>query len=202
MLLSDFWKKKMFTYKRTLSASVCSMLLAACASHNDVPNQQEVQKQYSLHPAQLVVLSENKTDDYAEYAESEGSYLWLPQETSPFGIVFDMTFEQNTVTFVSSSARFTVHFATDSAVLTAKAKATLKKAANEYRGQKVAIRGYADPRYTASYNKALSVRRADAVAKYLKQQGVKIGYLHGFGEQHPLETNAKSRRVTVEGADE
>lgn len=172
--------------------------LTACTVPHEKKNTPKVE---NFKPASLVVMTKDKTDDYAHYAAGEGSYLWLPQKTSAFGIVFDLSYKQDEITLSTPSAKFTVHFATDSSALSLKAKQTLKKAAREYKGQEVTVRGYADPRYTASYNQSLSVRRAETVAGYLKKQGIEIMELKGYGERFPLETNAKSRRVTVEGGD-
>ncbi len=101
-----------------------------------------------------------------------------------------------------------VHFATDSAELTATAQHTLSNlAANGLSapGHRTIINGHADLRGTDAYNDRLSARRAQAVRDYLIRAGVpadRIETRH-FGEQKPLDPRnnerawARNRRVSV-----
>jgi outer membrane protein OmpA-like peptidoglycan-associated protein len=65
------------------------------------------------------------------------------------------------------------------------------------------VEGHTDSKGSATYNRNLSQRRADAVKDYLVSKGVKSGRLSasGFGEDRPIDTNrtsdgrARNRRV-------
>ncbi len=88
-----------------------------------------------------------------------------------------------------------VHFATDSADLTPEAQATLTRAA-EYMKQHpeahIRLEGYTDSAGTTPHNMSLSDRRSQAVAGFLKGQGVDGSKLtgQGFGPENPTDTNA------------
>lgn len=71
-----------------------------------------------------------------------------------------------------------IYFALNSAVLNDNAKATLDKLAADGTFE---VRGYASIDGSASYNKALSQRRADAVAAYLKSKGATVKSAEGLG---------------------
>src|SRR6185437_16295719 len=73
---------------------------------------------------------------------------------------------------VSDSA--TVYFKTNSSTLSPEAKQdldALAQKAQSAKGYAVEVAGYADTRGNAALNQALSERRADAVTRYLEQQG-------------------------------
>jgi peptidoglycan-associated lipoprotein len=59
----------------------------------------------------------------------------------------------------------------------------------QYGGARVQIEGHADERGTAEYNIALGARRANAVADYLKSQGVDGGRVStiSFGKDKPVD---------------
>lgn len=73
-----------------------------------------------------------------------------------------------------------VYFAFDNAELDARAKETLDKL-----GQNGVynVYGYASNEGSTEYNKALSQRRADAVAAYLRDRGAKVDVVEGRGVQ-------------------
>lgn len=87
-----------------------------------------------------------------------------------------------------------VHFATDSAELDAADKQSLDQVAACLKGTKkkeqVQVTATTDPRGTERYNEQLSRRRADAVAQYLQQQGVRGA---------SFEIRARGERGAVEG---
>ncbi len=101
-----------------------------------------------------------------------------------------------------------VHFATDSAELTATAQQNLRRLATNSlsaRGQRAVIKGHADRRGTNKYNDKLSAKRARSVRAFLISVGVpaeRIETRH-FGEKKPLDPAdnegawAKNRRVSV-----
>jgi OmpA-OmpF porin, OOP family len=83
-----------------------------------------------------------------------------------------------------------------------KALAFVKK----YPGYKISVEGHTDSRGTDKYNQALSVRRAEAVKKYLLDNGATDGdkiKAVGFGESKPIADNKsekgmfENRRVEI-----
>ncbi|NQW12426.1 MAG: OmpA family protein [Alphaproteobacteria bacterium] len=108
------------------------------------------------------------------------------------------------VTFVN----FTVYFDFDSAAISPATLSTLIDAANaadDMGARTVDVSGYADRAGSAAYNKALSQRRADAVAAELKSLST-LGKmtLQAFGESNNKVVTpdgvkeAKNRRVKIE----
>ncbi len=113
---------------------------------------------------------------------------------------------------VASTSAFpdlgTVHFATDSADLTAEDKAVLDKAAGAMQSNPnvyLRLEGYTDSTGSDTHNLSLSERRAIAVADYLKAKGIQGKRLtgEGFGPANPTDTNntaggkADNRRVEL-----
>ena len=72
----------------------------------------------------------------------------------------------------------TVFFAYNSAELDANAKETLDKLGEN--GIYV-VRGYASSEGSTEYNKALSIKRAEAVANYLRERGARVDTVEGLG---------------------
>ena len=106
-----------------------------------------------------------------------------------------------------------VNFYTDSDRLTAEAKTILNHVAeelNKYPSVRVIIVGHTDNVGSAAYNKALSLRRAKSVARYLVGKGVDPSRMRyaGKGEEEPIASNAteegraKNRRVEFIAQDE
>jgi outer membrane protein OmpA-like peptidoglycan-associated protein len=107
------------------------------------------------------------------------------------------------------------HFAFDSAVLTAEDKAQIDQIIPVLKNPKVGfiagtVTGYTDNVGKPDYNLALSKRRAQAVADYVKSQGVHLGdrfQVIGKGEAEPIADNkteegrAQNRRVTLRRTD-
>jgi OmpA-OmpF porin, OOP family len=109
------------------------------------------------------------------------------------------------------SVSLTVEFATGSDELTPKARQTLDQLGRALSSQDLAqfhfrIEGHTDTVGSPDYNKALSQRRADAVAAYLEKNfGVAVTRLQavGLGQEGllvptpPQTANAQNRRVKV-----
>ena len=99
-----------------------------------------------------------------------------------------------------------IHFATDSATLTADARSQLDdivQLLNTYPQVKLHIVGHTDSRASDDYNMALSLRRAKAAFDYLIEKGIerkRLSY-EGRGEREPVADNrtkegrAKNRRT-------
>lgn len=105
-----------------------------------------------------------------------------------------------------------VTFATNSAKLIGDSHTVLDQVAESlkrYMQQRIEVAGYTDSRGNAKYNKALSLRRAEAVREYLIGQGVAAENLtaNGYGEENPVADNgskagrAKNRRVELHKID-
>ncbi|MBR8235684.1 OmpA family protein [Burkholderia sp. AU42008] len=100
------------------------------------------------------------------------------------------------------------YFATDSAVLTSAATAALDALLNRQGDRhfsRVEVDGYTDATGSDAHNQALSKRRADAVAGYLRDHGLKADAFAaaGHGEASPAASNdtaegrARNRRVEI-----
>ncbi|WP_306717251.1 OmpA family protein [Burkholderia dolosa] len=100
------------------------------------------------------------------------------------------------------------NFDTDRATLKPDARDSLDVLIDAARGttfQTVAIAGYTDSTGTAEHNQRLSERRAQAVAQYLREHGLRAQKfdVRGYGESNPVATNttaagrAKNRRVDI-----
>ena len=101
-----------------------------------------------------------------------------------------------------------ITFATDSATINSDFARTLKSVAsiiNKYEKTSIEISGFTDNVGDSMYNKALSQRRANAVAEFLITQGVDRSRLvaKGYGESMPIMSNetpegrAMNRRVEL-----
>lgn len=101
-----------------------------------------------------------------------------------------------------------VHFASDSAKLTAEAKAILDRSIASIKANpstRLDVEGHTDSRASDDYNLKLSQRRADAVVNYLTANGVSASRLNavGKGESYPVASNdskegrQRNRRVEV-----
>jgi outer membrane protein OmpA-like peptidoglycan-associated protein len=103
----------------------------------------------------------------------------------------------------------TVPFAFNKASLTPDSRQELDKLAQDVQNDKrffITVEGYTDKTGTASYNEALSRKRADAVVEYLvAKHDIPIYRIHmiGLGDEKPVDeahnraARAKNRRVEV-----
>jgi outer membrane protein OmpA-like peptidoglycan-associated protein len=107
----------------------------------------------------------------------------------------------------AESAKETVMFKNNSAVLDAEAKGSLDKIASGAgnTGYMVEIQGYTDSRGSEQYNIGLSQRRAEAVQRYLVTKNIPLYRISivGLGKEDPVADNknakgrAQNRRVEV-----
>lgn len=82
----------------------------------------------------------------------------------------------------------------DKADLRADAERSLRKAADllqSYPAAPVLINGHTDAKGTDAYNDPLSLRRAQAVATWLKANGERNATVAGLGERRPVAPNTK-----------
>ena len=101
----------------------------------------------------------------------------------------------------SEEVTSTVNFAFNSSQLDAGARATLAQQANwirQFPEVRFRVYGHTDAVGSSGYNKALGLRRANAVVRYLSSQGISRSRLEAvvsFGETQPLVvTEGKERR--------
>ncbi|MBX3024404.1 OmpA family protein [bacterium] len=101
-----------------------------------------------------------------------------------------------------------VNFAFNSSAIEPESRPVLDEAANilkRHPDVQVLVKGYTDAIGSVEYNQALSVRRAEAVFRYLVNQGVDPERLtvQGFGKSNPVASNdteagrAQNRRVEL-----
>lgn len=113
-----------------------------------------------------------------------------------------------TSTTVQLSMPGALLFANDSSELSAQVKPVLTRVANtlaDFPDTNILVDGYTDSTGSASYNRNLSLLRAQSVANALTQNGIPYGRLHivGHGESNPVASNStaagreKNRRVTI-----
>lgn len=80
-------------------------------------------------------------------------------------------------------------FATDKSAISASGRARLEKFFKDSNAISFIIIGHTDSRASDDYNLALSLRRANAVAKIAKKTGARISDVRGYGEREPRATN-------------
>ena len=96
-----------------------------------------------------------------------------------------------------------VLFATDSHRLTAQGRARLDQFFRTAGAHAYAIYGHTDSRASDAYNMRLSERRAREVANVARATGAHVAREIGFGERHPIASNAtragmaQNRRVEI-----
>ncbi|MGC9371125.1 MAG: OmpA family protein [Paracoccaceae bacterium] len=94
-------------------------------------------------------------------------------------------------------------FATDKFYVGPAGRERLRKFFTEATASAFIIAGHTDSRASDEYNMALSMRRANAVAKIANDVGVKVLDVRGYGERMPRATNAtaagmqQNRRVEI-----
>ncbi len=103
-----------------------------------------------------------------------------------------------------SAVKKTIYFTPDSAVLTADARrilSTLIPELKKYPDTGIEISGHCAPHGTEQGRQELSLMRAEAVASYLKQNGLTVDKVSGLGARFPatndLEQQNLNRRVEI-----
>lgn len=106
-------------------------------------------------------------------------------------IIKEVPQKDTTNAVATAHSEWGVKFAFNSAELTDDAKATLDKVPS---GAEVSLEGFASPEGNAKYNQKLSQKRADAVAKYLTDKGVKIKSAVGKGVPYTRTVEIKTTK--------
>lgn len=94
-------------------------------------------------------------------------------------------------------------FATDKHHISAAGKQRLRDFFNQASATAFVIAGHTDSRASDEYNMALSMRRANAVAKVAQSTGANVVDVRGYGERMPRATNGtaagmqQNRRVEI-----
>ncbi|HUS68742.1 MAG TPA: OmpA family protein [Kofleriaceae bacterium] len=91
---------------------------------------------------------------------------------------------------------FTIHFGRDEDTLGDVERAALDELAPTLTGA-VSVEGHADEHGTDDHNLELSRRRAEHVAEYLAERGVRSVNVRAFGESKPLGSPHLDRRVEI-----
>jgi hypothetical protein len=106
-------------------------------------------------------------------------------------IIKEVPQKDTTNAVATAHSEWGVKFAFNSAELTDDAKATLDKVPA---GAEVSLEGFASPEGNAKYNQKLSQKRADAVAKYLTDNGVKVKSSVGKGVPYTRTVEIKTTK--------
>ena len=90
-----------------------------------------------------------------------------------------------------------LHFAIDQAEVPPQGRTTLEAWLTRIkqlgRSAVVSVAGHADATGPTRHNQQLSMARAEAVAKLIREQGVTVRSVKGFGSRRPLDTNRTSQ---------
>lgn len=146
------------------------------------------------------------TQDTSSVAPVASSEPVKPQASS-IPLTAD-NFHNHPSNYDGTTATKTIYFAFDDSSVPAAAFETLRAHATYLKGNssaKVRLEGHADERGTREYNVALSERRAQAVEKFLRVQGVSASQIEvvSYGEEKPAAFGhdemswAKNRRVVL-----
>ena len=147
--------------------------------------------------------------DQAAAAESTGVSEEAPvtPQTSSIALTAD-NFHNHPSNYDGTTSSRVIYFAFDDSSVPAAAFETLRAHANYLKSNanaKLRLEGHADERGTREYNVALGERRAQAVEKFLRVQGVASSQLEtvSYGEEKPAAYGhdemswAKNRRVQL-----
>lgn len=179
---------------RLLVALLASLALGACSSTptdtNDTQNQQS-----NTQPAA-------NTQPVTQSQPSQVSTQTGPAVTAD-------NFWNNPANYDGTTNTRIIYFSFDASTVPSAAFDTLRAHANylkSHSNAKVRLEGNTDERGTREYNVALGERRGNAVANFLKVQGVSAAQIEvvSYGEEKPAELGsdemswAKNRRVVID----
>lgn len=170
----------------------------------------------ALLASSLVACSSKPTDDQSadmqpvqtqpEVTQVQESQPVQPQQ-SAIALTAD-NYHNHPNNYDGTTSSRVIYFAFDTSSVPAAAFDTLRAHANYLKGNsnaKVRLEGHADERGTREYNVALAERRAQAVEKFLRVQGVSAAQIQivSYGEEKPAAYGsdemswAKNRRVEL-----
>lgn len=177
-----------------LSAIFLAALLAACSS---TPSD-------DTDGAEQSATTEETTTSETTPVQSQES---VQPDTSAIPLTAD-NFHNHPSNYDGSTDTKVIYFAFDQSTVSPAAFETLRAHANYLKGNsaaKVRLEGHGDERGTREYNVALGERRAQAVEKFLRVQGVAASQIEtvSYGEEKPAAYGhdemswAKNRRVQL-----
>ncbi len=136
--------------------------------------------------------------NYAFHIDKKGYLLWSQHfdlTTCPEQLSLNKVFRLVKIHSGAVMSLHNIRFGFDSAELRPEAFPELDRLVRflkTYPQLKILIAGYTDNQGSSSYNLKLSSERAKAVFEYLTSKGIRAGRMQykGFGESHPLASNA------------
>jgi peptidoglycan-associated lipoprotein len=179
-----------------LFALMLAAMLSACAS---TPQEEDTSDtEQTTQPTESQETSQTEPVESSEPMEPKESSIPLTADN----------FHNHPSNYDGTTDTRTVYFAFDKSTVPSAAFAALRAHANYLKSNsnaKVRLAGHADERGTREYNVALSERRAQAVEKFLRLQGVSASQLEtvAYGEEKPaamgssMMAYAKNRRVEI-----
>lgn len=179
-----------------LFALMLAATLAACQSTPQEDDTAATEQQTQPEPEQT-----------AETEPAEPAEPQEPKETA-MPLTAD-NFHNHPSNYDGTTSSRTIYFAFDQSNVPSASFETLRAHARYLKNNsnaRVRLAGHADERGTREYNVALSERRAQAVEKFLRLQGVPASQLStvAYGEEKPaamgssMMAYAKNRRVEIE----
>jgi peptidoglycan-associated lipoprotein len=183
ILLNEKRKVTAMNTRLTVLALACSLSLVGCGTYHHNNGKHASQQKESVKVAKSVD-------------------ALIPNDNA--GIVVAQNAYKSEKPMVSNK----VHFGFDKTTVSAEAKSELDKVAAylaDNQDAKVSVEGYTDVRGKASYNLALGMRRAQAVAQYLQEQGAQPSQVEvrSFGAERvamtgdSVDVHAANRRAEV-----
>lgn len=178
---------------RLLVALLASLALAACSS-TPVDQQPTQEQPTQEQPTNVQPVNQNQVSGETQ------------QNAMP---VTADNFWNNPVNYDGTTDTRIIYFSFDTSTIPSAAFDTLRahaKYLKTHTGAKVRLEGNTDERGTREYNVALGERRANAVARFLRVQGVSPAQIQvvSYGEEKPAVDGhtamdwAKNRRVVLD----
>lgn len=183
----------------TLNRLFALMLVASLAACQSTPEEEDTSETEQDTQPQQEETAESEPAEPAEPAQ--------PTETRR-PVTAD-NFHNHPSNYDDTTDTRTIYFAFDKSTVPSAAFGALRAHAQHLKQNsdaKVRLGGHTDERGTREYNVALGERRAQAVEKFLRLQGVSSGQIEtvSYGEEKPAESGsnemawAKNRRVEIE----
>ena len=201
-------------YSRITIAGFLLIFLVACGSKDTKDNKPEVAQLPAIdseRPAtsgyaeEDILIDELFVEEFPVKDTPSAADLTIPGADIAHQMENQRFQQQETVTLQDVEA--TLYFGFDKSSLTAQAKSELAELVPllERIPGNIHINGHADDRGTATYNMALSLRRAESVAGYLSREGIDQSRLQisGYGSDQPAmvgkneQSWTKNRRVEI-----
>lgn len=191
----------------TLNRLLALALVASLAACQSTPEQEDTAETEQQQDQQ----EQQDQQDAAESEPAETSEPARPssQEQESTRKVTADNFHNHPSNYGNSTDTRTIHFAFDKSTVPSAAFEALKAHARHLQSNsdaRVRLAGHTDERGTREYNVALGERRAEAVHKYLRLQGVSPDQMEtvSYGEEKPARDGssdmdyAHNRRVEIE----